>query len=61
MLFMIMYADVCCVVAEIPQYVPGAGYRHLEFLLGRISSLTEVSDFTTQRGNFTGTTAPNKL
>lgn len=41
---------------EIPQYVPGAGYRHLEFLLGRISSLTEISDFTTQNGNYTGTT-----
>lgn len=39
---------------EIPQYVPGAAYRQLEFLLGRISSLTEVGDFTTQHGNFTG-------
>ncbi|MCJ1311098.1 hypothetical protein MMC25_004768 [Agyrium rufum] len=43
---------------EIPQYSPGAGYRHLEFLLGRISSLSEVGDFTTQTGNFTGTTKP---
>ncbi|KAF7365785.1 Carboxypeptidase cpdS [Mycena venus] len=41
---------------EIPQYVPGAGYRQLEFLLGRIDSLTEQGDFTTQSGNFTGTT-----
>lgn len=41
---------------EVPQYVPGAGYRHLEFLLGRISSLTEISDFTTQSGDYTGTT-----
>lgn len=32
---------------EIPQYVPGAAYRQLEFLLGRIDSLTEVGDFTT--------------
>lgn len=39
---------------EIPQYVPGAAYRHLEFLLGRIQSLTQVGDFTTQTGNFTG-------
>lgn len=37
---------------EIPQYVPGASYRHLEFLLGRIDSLTEVSDFTTQSGDY---------
>ncbi|KAJ7016109.1 carboxypeptidase [Mycena alexandri] len=41
---------------EIPQYVPGAGYRQLEFLLGRINSLTEQGDFTTQSGNYTGTT-----
>ena len=39
---------------EIPQYVPGAAYRQVEFLLGRISSLTEVGDFTTQTGNYTG-------
>ena len=25
----------------LPQFAPGAGYRHLEFLLGRIGSLTE--------------------
>ncbi|KAK3644762.1 hypothetical protein LTR56_009427 [Elasticomyces elasticus] len=41
---------------EIPQYVPGASYRQLEFLLGRIPSLTTTGDFTTQSGNFTGTT-----
>ncbi|OAL20240.1 hypothetical protein AYO20_11512 [Fonsecaea nubica] len=41
---------------EIPQYVPGAAYRQLEFLLGRIKSLTQMGDFTTQTGNFTGTT-----
>ncbi|MCJ1285588.1 hypothetical protein MMC26_004929 [Xylographa opegraphella] len=45
---------------EVPQYTPGAGYRMLEFLLGRISSLTQVGDFTTQSGNYTGTTAPEK-
>lgn len=38
---------------EIPQYVPGAGYRQLEFLLGRIDSLTEFGSFTTQGGNST--------
>ncbi|MCJ1400830.1 hypothetical protein MMC11_004038 [Xylographa trunciseda] len=37
----------------IPQYAPSASYRTLEFLLGRISSLTEKGDFTTQTGNFT--------
>jgi carboxypeptidase D len=38
--------DVC---AEIPQYVPGAAYRQLEFLLGRIDNLTVVGPFTTQQ------------
>jgi carboxypeptidase D len=32
---------------EIPQYVPGAAYRQLEFLLGRIDNLTVIGDFTT--------------
>ena len=36
----------------IPQYQPSAAYRQLEFLLGRIGSLTERSDFTTQTGDF---------
>jgi hypothetical protein len=45
--------------AEIPQYAPGAAYRQLEFLLGRIQSLTVMGDFTTQHGNFTGTTPPS--
>ncbi|KAK6373533.1 hypothetical protein LTS17_008025 [Exophiala oligosperma] len=44
---------------EIPQYVPGAAYRQLEFLLGRIDSLTVVGSFTTQHGNYTGTVPPN--
>ena len=43
---------------EIPQYVPGAAYRHLEFLLGRIENLGVVGDYTTQTGNFTGVSAP---
>lgn len=38
---------------EIPQYVPGAAYRQLEFLLGRIDSLEQRGDYTTQTGNFT--------
>lgn len=32
---------------EIPQYVPGAAYRQLEFLLGRVDNLTTVGEFTT--------------
>ena len=40
----------------IPEFAPGAAYRMVEFLLGRISSLAQVGDFTTQNGNFTGTT-----
>ncbi|KAF2758357.1 putative serine carboxypeptidase [Pseudovirgaria hyperparasitica] len=31
----------------VPQYAPSAAYRQLEYLLGRIDSLTEVSDFST--------------
>lgn len=33
---------------EVPEHTPSAGYRHLEYLLGRIDSLDEVSPFTTQ-------------
>ncbi|KAK5108688.1 hypothetical protein LTR62_008093 [Meristemomyces frigidus] len=36
----------------IPQYAPSAAYRQLEYLLGRISDLSERSDFTTQTGDF---------
>lgn len=43
---------------EIPQYTPSAAYRQLEFLLGRIESLTDKSDFTILPGDFTGTRAP---
>ncbi|KAJ5971244.1 Peptidase S10 serine carboxypeptidase [Penicillium vulpinum] len=32
---------------EIPQYTPGAAYRHLEFLLGRIENLQQRGPFTT--------------
>ena len=41
-------------ISEIPQSTPGAGYRQLEFLLGRIKSLTQRGDFTTLPGDFTG-------
>lgn len=33
-------------VTEIPQYVPGAAYRQLEFLLGRIDSLSAKGNYT---------------
>jgi carboxypeptidase D len=39
---------------EMPQYTPGAAYRILKFLLGRIEDLSVRGDYTTQRGNFTG-------
>ncbi|KFY14053.1 hypothetical protein V492_02894 [Pseudogymnoascus sp. VKM F-4246] len=42
----------------IPQYVPGAAYRQLEFLLGRVSSLEQRGDFTTgPQGNYTAGTS----
>jgi len=40
---------------ELPGYAPTAGYRALEKLLGRIPDLGTPGDFTTQSGNFTGT------
>lgn len=36
----------------VPQYQPSSAYRQLEYLLGRIDDLGEVSDFTTQNGDF---------
>lgn len=38
---------------ELPGYAPGAGYRSIELLLGRIKSFSYTGDFTTQTGNFT--------
>lgn len=40
---------------ELPEYTPGAAYRVVELMLGRISSLSQTGDFTTQTGNYTGT------
>jgi len=37
---------------QIPQYQPSAAYRQVEFMLGRIESLGERSDFTTQSGDY---------
>jgi carboxypeptidase D len=42
---------------EIPLYVPGAAYHQLEFLQGRIDSLEQMGDYTTQTSNFTGVLA----
>lgn len=54
------YVTVDLAGHEIPQYVPGASYRQLEFLLGRISSLTQIDDhFTTQNGNYSGMVPPS--
>lgn len=39
---------------ELPGYAAGSGYRVLEKLLGRIGSFSDMVDFTTQTGNFTG-------
>jgi len=41
---------------ELPGYAPGAAYRSIELLLGRIKDLSQGGDFTTQSGNFTGST-----
>ncbi|KAL9126843.1 MAG: hypothetical protein Q9217_004170 [Psora testacea] len=40
---------------ELPGYAPGAAYRMIEAMLGRVSDLSQTGDFTTQSGNFTGT------
>lgn len=40
-------------MAVVPQYAPSAAYRQMEFLLGRIDSLTQTGSFTTQMGNST--------
>ncbi|KAF2170238.1 hypothetical protein M409DRAFT_19840 [Zasmidium cellare ATCC 36951] len=45
----------------IPQYAPSASYRQLEFLLGRISNLGEVSNFSTQKGNYGNGNATMKM
>lgn len=40
---------------ELPGYAAGSGYRVLEKLLGRVPDLSYTGDFTTQHGNYTGT------
>ncbi|KAI4212200.1 MAG: hypothetical protein LQ351_005069 [Letrouitia transgressa] len=47
------WVEVALTGHMVPQYAPSAAYRQLEFLLGRIDSLTERGSFTTQPGNST--------
>lgn len=44
--------DLLTSIAVIPQNTPGAAFRQLELLLGRIKSLAQRGDFTTQPGIF---------
>ena len=39
-------------LTELPGYAPGAGYRVVEAMLGRIPDLGVVGDFTTQTGDY---------
>ncbi|KAI5460094.1 Alpha/Beta hydrolase protein [Mariannaea sp. PMI_226] len=48
------YYEVQLAGHELPGYTAGAGYRVIEFLLGRIKNLATVEDFTTQKGHFQG-------
>lgn len=41
---------------ELPGYTPGVAYRMLEILLGRVKDFSSMQSFTTQSGNYTGTT-----
>ncbi|CAK7263033.1 hypothetical protein SEPCBS119000_000277 [Sporothrix epigloea] len=52
------YVGVALSGHMIPQYAPSAAYRHLEFLLGRISNLSSIESFTTGRNlsQYTGPT-----
>ncbi|KAF2753024.1 carboxypeptidase-like protein [Pseudovirgaria hyperparasitica] len=42
------YVEIELAGHMVPQFQPAAGYRNLEFLLGRISNMSEVSSFSTQ-------------
>ncbi|KAL8817509.1 MAG: hypothetical protein Q9223_003672 [Gallowayella weberi] len=44
------WVEVALTGHMVPQYAPSAAYRQLEFLLGRIESLTQKGSFTTQMG-----------
>lgn len=43
------YAGVSLSGHMVPQYAPSVGYRHLEFLLGRVPSLSSTVSFTTDK------------
>jgi carboxypeptidase D len=45
------YYEVQLAGHELPGYSAGSGYRVVELLLGRIKSLDEVENFTTQEGD----------
>ncbi|CAL8577505.1 hypothetical protein XPA_003330 [Xanthoria parietina] len=47
------WVEVALTGHMVPQYAPSAAYRQMEFLLGRIDSLTQTGSFTTQMGNST--------
>ena len=40
---------------ELPGYTPGVAYRMVEILLGRVKDFSSTEHFTTQNGNYTGT------
>ena len=46
---------------ELPGYAPGAGYRVVEAMLGRVKDLGQTGTFTTQSGNFTGTSPISRV
>ncbi|KAK5162945.1 hypothetical protein LTR04_002872 [Oleoguttula sp. CCFEE 6159] len=46
------WVDVALSGHMVPQYQPSAAYRQLEFLLGRIESLSQVGPFTTDPENW---------
>lgn len=51
------YAGVALSGHMVPEYAPSVAYRHLEFLLGRIPSLSSTETFTTDT-NVTQPTGP---
>jgi carboxypeptidase D len=46
------YSTVNLAGHMVPQYAPSASYRQVQFLLGRITSLSDPSPFTTAQGSF---------
>lgn len=48
----LIWVEVALSGHMLPQYQPSASYRMVEYMLGRNGSLSEVSDFTTQKSDF---------